>query len=458
MKNMKNILSTIAVLFVLLALSCNKSSTLGSDLFTGEKLNVDFTDSLKINALSEAFDSTQVTSSTGVGLVDSLLVGDLADPVMGRTEARIYCQFTNQTDSVPDFTKIDADSILIVLGYSYTRVYGDTTKPFNIGVYRVTDAMPTTTVYSNKRLATQALALKKQIFFPQPTTKIVDYVKYKTATTPQRDTTDTLTLSPRVRINLGATLLSEISKWDTMRLKNFKNELKGLEIRAESTTDAMLNFNLSPNSIAGIYLYYHDKGDNTRKQKAYKFPLTASRFNNFKHGYSSGIAGAYINTPAKNDRLFMQGMAGPNIKLEFPNIKNLGKAVVNKAEIEFTVVNDDKSNLLPAIDQAIARTAQLGAIDDLFLDDAFRSGADGRNGNKMTISGGFPRTETVNGETVKKYYFNVSAQLQGILDGKKGNSLYIVPHYKEEKGSRVMFYGTTAPKYRAKLNVYYTKL
>jgi hypothetical protein len=457
MKNMKNILSTIAVLFVLLALSCNKSSTLGSDLFTGEKLNVDFTDALQINAFSEAFDSTQVATA-GVGLTDSLLVGDIADPVFGRTEARIYCQFTNQTDSVPDFTKIDADSVLVELGYSYTRVYGDTAKLFNIGVYRVTDAMPTSNVFSNQRLATQAIALRKYNFFPQPTSVITDYVKYKTATTPQRDTTDTLTLSPRIRVNLGATLLSEITKWDTMRLKNFKNELKGLEIRAESTTDAMLSFNLSPNSIAGVYLYYHDKGDVTRKQKVYKFPLIASRFNNFRHGYSGGLIGTYINNPTKNDRLFMQGMAGPNIKLEFPNIKTLGKAVINKAEIEFTVVNDDKSTLLPAIDQAIARTAQLGAIDDLFLDDAFRAGANGRNGNRLTIAGGYPRTEIVNGETLKKYYFNVSAHLQGILDGKRGNTIYIVPHYKEEKGSRVMLYGTTAPKYRAKLNVYYTKL
>ncbi len=457
MKNMKNILSTIAVLFVLLALSCNKSSTLGSDLFTGEKLNVDFTDTLKINAFSEASDSTQVASA-GVGLVDSLLVGDIADPIFGRTEARIYCQFTNQTDSVPDFTKIDADSILVEFGYSYTRVYGDTTKSFNIGVYRVTDAMPTTNIYSNQRLATQALALKKYNFFPQPTTIVTDYVKYKTATTPQRDTTDTLTLSPRIRVNLGTTLLTEITKWDTMRLKNFKNELKGLEIRAEGTTDAMLNFNLSPNSIAGIYLYYHDKGDVTGKQKVYKFPLTATRFNNFKHGYSGGLIGTYINNTAKTDRLFMQGMAGPNIKLEFPNIKNLGKAVINKAEIEFTVFEDEKSAQLPALDQAIARTAQLAAIDDLFLDDAFRAGTNGRNANRMTIAGGYPRAEVVNGETLKKYYFNVSAHLQGILDGKKGNAIYIVPHYKDEKGSRVMLYGTTAPKFRAKLNVYYTKL
>jgi Domain of unknown function (DUF4270) len=457
MKKMKNILSTFVVLIVLsIAFSCNKSSTLGSDLFAGEKLNVDFTDTLLLNAFSEASDSVLMYSTSSVP-VDSLLVGDIADPVFGRTEARIYCQFRNQTDTVPDFTKIDVDSAHIELLYSPTRIYGDTTKPFTLGIYRLNEALPTNNIYSNKRYATQATTFKKYTFSPQPTSTIQDII-VRTNVSGVVTNRDTLTLSPRVRVPLDASFISELSKWDTMRLKNFAAEFKGLEFRAEGNTEALVNFNFGSSSATGIYLYYRDKSDTSRTQKTYQFPITIIHFGNFKHGYSSGTISSYINNPAKNDRLFLQGMSGPNIKLEFPNLKNLGKAVINKAEIEFTVEPDAKSNILTPIDQIMARTAQLVAIDDLLLDNAYvASSTTGRVGNKMTTFGGYPRTEVVNGETVKKYYFNVSAQLQAILDGKKGNTLYIVPHFKEEKGARVTFYGSKTPKYRAKLNVYYTK-
>jgi hypothetical protein len=458
MKKMKNILSTFTVLTVLLmTLSCNKSSELGADLFEGEKLNADFTDNLEINAFSEALDSVLMYSSS-TAPVDSLLVGDIADPVFGRTESRIYCQFTTTSNILPDFSKMLIDSANVELIYSPTRVYGDTTKIFNMGVYRLAETFPTDNIFSNKRIREEPTALKKVSFFPQPTTTITDVIK--TVNESGTSTTfDTLSLSPRVRVALDKSFTNDLSKWDTTRLKNFITEFKGLELRAESTTEAMVNFNFGSTSATGIYIYYREVGDTSRKRKTYIFPITISHFANFKHTYSSGTISTYVNNTAKNDRLFLQGMAGPNVRIEFPNIKNLGKVVINKAEIEFTVVPDAKSDILKPIDQLLIRNAQQSPIDDLLLDNNYPiSSTTGRSQNRMTTAGGYPRTVVVDGETLTKYYFNVSAHLQGILDGKRGNSLYITPHFKQEKGSRVVFYGAKAPKYRAKLNVYYTKL
>jgi hypothetical protein len=76
----------------------------------------------------------------------------------------------------------------------------------------------------------------------------------------------------------------------------------------------------------------------------------------------------------------------------------------------------------------------------------------------LSTSGGTVRNETVNGVTVKKYYLNLSSHLQLMLNGKQGTVLYLTPHLKEQKGSRVVLYGSKHSKYRAKLNITYTKL
>ena len=157
--------------------------------------------------------------------------------------------------------------------------------------------------------------------------------------------------------------------------------------------------------------------------------------------------------------MFIQGMAGTNVKIEFPYLKNLGKVVINKAELELTVAADSKTETFPPINQLLLRTAQFSAILDVRYDSNFGEGATAaRPKEQLTTAGGTLREETVAGTKVKKYYFNLSSHLQQMLDGKQGSTIYITPHFKEEKASRVVLYGPKNSKYRAKLNLHYTKL
>ena len=68
--------------------------------------------------------------------------------------------------------------------------------------------------------------------------------------------------------------------------------------------------------------------------------------------------------------------------------------------------------------------------------------------------GGFPVTE--NG--VRKYKMNITQHLQKVLTGAEGTQLYLAPHFQYTKAGRVVLYGPKHSKYRAKVNLIFTKI
>ncbi len=451
---MKNILIAFSAFTLLItSISCNESSLLGADLFEGEKLNLTFTDTLTINAVSENVDSVLVYS-TSPYYYDSLPFGKVNDPIFGLTESRIYTQLRFDFMSLPaiPFATVVLDSAFLDLVYSPTRIYGDTLAQQTLNVYRLTESIPTENIYSNrstrKPFSVEPSPIGTKIFKPQPNTPISIF----------KD--DTIKYAPRERIRLLPSFAKQLL--DTNNLKNGSTWLKGLEIRPEATTNTFLNFNfgLGKTNPTAIRLYYREKDTSTVTQ-ILVIPIGAQHFANFKHGYSEAPIKDFINNQAKgNEQLFIQSMSGTNVKIEFPYLKSIGKVAINKAEIEFTVVKDSKTDIFPAIDQLVLRTAQFSPVQDLSFDSNYGDGVSTRPLERLTTSGGFVRTEknTVSGETVQKYYFNLSGHLQQMLEGKRGSTIYITPHFKEEKASRVVLYGPKNSQYRAKLNLHYTKI
>jgi Domain of unknown function (DUF4270) len=443
---MKNILTAFSVFALFLtSLSCNDSSVLGADLFEGEKLNLTFTDTLSINAVSETTDSVLVYVPSSY-YFDSIPFGKVNDPTFGLTESRIYTQlrFDGTLPSISAATAVLDSAFLDVL-YSPTRVYGDTTTVQSLGLYRLTEDIPAENIFSNRRLfSTELTPLAKIDFKPEPNTPIGVFKS------------DTVKYAARIRIPLPQSLAKQFL--DTNNLKLGSTWLKGFEIRPEGTSNTMLNFNfgLAKTNPTAVRIYF--KKTSTDSASVLVIPVGLQHFANFKNNYTTAPIKDYVNNQAKgNDQLFIQSMSGANVKIEFPYLTNLGKVAINKAELELTVVKDSKTDIFPAIDQLVVKTAQFSPITDLGFDSNYGNGST-RPLEKMSTAGGYVRTETVNGETVQKYYFNLSGNLQQMLEGKRGTTLYITPHFKEEKGSRVVLYGPKASKYRAKLNVHYTKI
>jgi Domain of unknown function (DUF4270) len=451
--NMKNILTAFSAFALLLtSLSCNDSSLLGADLFQGEKLNLTFTDTVSINAVSEKVDSV-LLHTTGFSY-DSLLLGKVNDPIFGLTDSRIYTVMALGTTSLPSIASTAVlDSAFFDLVYAPSRINGDTLNQQSLGIYRVTETITDENIYSNHRLySTESTPIGTKTFKPNPYSSVISILK-----------TDTTYYTPRVRVPINPTFAKQFL--DTSKLSTLSTWLNGFEIRSETTTNTMLGFNFGaattakPNPTA-IRLYYKNAASDTSSQ-ILVIPVSTFHFSNFKHDIASAPVKNFLNNQAKGDSLlYIQGMAGPNVKIEFPYLTSLiktGNIAINKAELEVTISKDSKTDIYPAIDQLVLRTAQFAPTLDLNFDDNYGSGSV-RPSEKMTTSGGYVRTEIVNGETVQKYYFNLSSHLNEILSGRKGSTIYISHLFKEEKSARVLLYGPKSTKYKAKLNLYYTKI
>ena len=465
---MKNILVAGVISFILIAVaSCNKSSELGLNIFATDQINALFTDTLSLSAINESTDSVLVYNY-GSTPFDSLLVGRINDSLFGIQESQIF--FKPYVASIPsNLGSAVFDSIVMVLGYAVTNNYGDTTDLQKLEVYRLTEDMAqTNTIYSNKKFAQESTPIGSISFVPSPNTTTVRYTSDTAAATKF----DTTLLPPQLRIRLdqlNPSFKRLLSSLDTSVLGTsvtldtvLDNAINGFTICAKRTSKCMLSLNLSnsggtaSNAGAGIYAYYHLPSDTTH----YAFHLQTGSINPrsmyFTSSIKSSFAGKYLNsTTTAGDYLVLQGMAGPNIKFEIPNLKSWKgnqKIAINKAELEFTLrTTDAQTYLWSPIKQLIARKPNAGLIADY---------SDNVGLSPSTLpyyySGGYLTSDYVT--NVFKQKINLTHQLQRTLDGVDGLTIYITPNQKQVVAARSIFYGTRDTKRKPKLSITYTIL
>jgi Domain of unknown function (DUF4270) len=447
---MKNIILALAALSALLLfnISCNQSTLLGADLFQKENLDLIFTDSLSMNALSETNDSI-IVNSGGVSFV-YLPIGKVKDATFGTYEARAYTEL--DTTSAYSFSTGTIDSVVFVMAYNANGVYGDTTQAQKLSLYRMTESVKTGNIYSNQKYAVESTPLGTAEFAPQPRTNI-NQGKGLTALS------DT---APQIRIKVNSTaFIQELGNTKNYASPDgssgfFRKWLKGLEIRAEKETNCMLSMDFGSATTTFTGLYVYSKKDTTKSVSFFRSVSGANiKHCYFNNNYNNAPIKPFLNDPKKSDSLlFVQGMSGANIKLEIPYIRNLGKIVINKAELELTLKEDGTQlDAFAPITQILLRNGLQDVITDVVDGDATSRSA------KFPSSGGALKVKTVDGEKLSKYVFNISSHLQRILEGKEGSTINVVPFFRQENTARMVFYGLNKQsKYRAKINLTYTKI
>ena len=73
-------------------------------------------------------------------------------------------------------------------------------------------------------------------------------------------------------------------------------------------------------------VYYHKLGDTVKLNHLFRFTTTTYPY--FNHNYAAGTINKFLNgkkTASGDSLMFVQGMAGTNVKIEFPNLKKLFK-------------------------------------------------------------------------------------------------------------------------------------
>lgn len=457
-KKILSISAGFCALMMILLTACSESTDVGVDLLDQDQVGVALIDTLQLNSITERNDSVISPNISGYSL--TYPSGNFDDPVFGRTNASFYMQllpsalYSNST-----FTNAIVDSVVLSMAYD-SVAFGDVSTARTLGVYRVTQDIAAQDYYSNTTFSTESPALAEKTFTPKiKTADKVTVLSYL-------DDTTKLTLNAHLRIRLDSKIGKEILSLDSTTLNTnslFITKFKGLHIKPLSDDKGLINFFItkytttagSYNLLTNVNIYYRDNS-NARKIMTLYASETARKAVNFQSNPSITIQKAIKNQTIGDSVVYLQGMNGPDIKVTIPNIKRLKDKglLINKAELELFVKVTPDNFQNP--EQLIIRKRNIGTLADDLIDDVKFAN---NSSSSLIPFGGKPEKVTINGVTLWKYKFNMSAFAQQMMnESSTYESFYVTYANKSSHISRATFYGAKHQKYPMKFRLYYTKL
>ncbi|MEM9919709.1 MAG: DUF4270 family protein [Bacteroidota bacterium] len=437
---------------VLLSLgSCTESSPLGAELVDQDKNQVEFQDTVTIEASTVDEGIIRTYSPDQTLQLTTYMFGNLVDPIFGSIDASFYSQFRYSTAGAPSFQDdgITLDSLVLMLEYDSSAFYGNVESLWNIEVYELSETMdPDATYYSDQAFATVPSPIGGAYNFMPNYTDSIEIIRGG----------DTTTFIPHLRIRLDDVVgqrLLDIDSVDYADINLFLDQFKGINVRTTSPSEGLLAFSLNT-STTRMALYY---SVNDTTKRSYTFDITggSAKSAKFEHQYEAGIV---FNDKTQGDSLlFIQGLAGPLAKLEFPHIQNLQNVIINKAELEFTlaVLPDDDIDLFPPSPQLIL-VEQNDDDEYVLTEDVAKSVTPQNRLDTEAFGGDLQSTTTSDGTTILQYKMNMAARLQDMIDGSVTTPIFVRSFTKPTNGSRVVLYGPGHSQFPLKLNLIYTNI
>ncbi len=447
----KPALWVLPILFAAL-FACNDPTVIGSDLLSGDQLDIEFTDTITLKAQTIPNDSMVVwRTGTNAVLLQNFVFGDFQDPVFGRTVASIYAQYVTSTN-LPDFEPGQVlDSVVLMLPYNASLSYGKLTEPFTIEVYEMAEGMDGDEVYlSSDSFAVSAVPLAIHTFIPNLKDSL-------TVMEPTADTLREVKQPPHLRIKLDPARFTQFFSLDSATIANdssFLEYFKGLWLKPANSSAGLLNFNLrNSSSLSNLRFYYRDGTDTL----VYDFrsysgnPIVLHQ----RNYYGGSTAEPYISQNGEerpDDLIFLQGLNGLNFELEIPYAESLDGIIINKAELILPIVslpNDNMENgpVTQLYASEVVSDTSLAVIDDIYLP-LFNLATDD--------FGNYFGGKAVEGEDY--YKVALSAHLQKMIAGETTKKLRFTAHLRNERAARVVLAGpsntTSPPKIRLSFTRY----
>ena len=305
---------------ILIGLSaCNKSSIVGLEIQPeNDLINAEFLDSLTL--LTQTFKEDTLRTDVNIGYSGIGLIGKYIDPIFGEATSSLYTQL-RMYSSAPVFGSNPlCDSVKLTL--YYIDAYGELTKhQQTINVYHlIGDIDINANYFSNQTIAASSIDLANgYVFTPQPSDSIeIKGVKQ----------------APQLRVPLeksfGQDILNQQYTTNLANNTEFVKYIKGLYITTEKTQGLMsgqgsiLRFNLNYSSVD---IYYKYRPLNAVKDSATQYSIrlgSVASLSNFSHNYLSALPDlknqiAAGITPAQNENIYVQSMAGLKAKITYLN-------------------------------------------------------------------------------------------------------------------------------------------
>ncbi|MCB0523574.1 MAG: DUF4270 family protein [Lewinellaceae bacterium] len=435
----------LAAGIALLAFSCKKPTAFGQELID-DYADYAFTDTITVNITQQREDS--VITSDRIGSAARFLCGEINDPILGTYRSDLYTLIQPVTLN-PDFESVTLDSIVLYLAYASSGIYGDTLQPQTLSVYRLDGSLTNdSTYFSNATIQAGMEIGRLDNFLPRPTSidSLFEDIQ-----------------SSFIRVKLDDTFGNELLGLDSLSWisdSSFYQKLRGLKIVSTSNganPGAMLAFDLNNNSASRVAMYYRITNDTIQKRFDF-YMRSTNKYTAFDHNFSGSEVEPVIGQ-AVTDKMYLQGMQGLRLKVEFPYANLLDRVAVNKAQLVLTVA-DDNPYLLPA--EQLVFTVSVGDTAYNFSSDVLYSLGSSGTGDLSTF-GGFPEDEILNGNTtLTRYRLTLSELFQHIIDDDvtpdiKNRTVYINVYPRNRSSQRTILFGPQS-MYPPKLELKYTRV
>lgn len=435
---------------------CTDPTGVGAGFLKEDQANVVFVDTLTILSQTVKGDSVQVFSPGGA--LSRHVFGRMVDPLFGVTEAGFYGQFVPDSNGTIFINKPKVDSIVLVLPVDTNGFYGSRNQSYTMEVYELDESLSRYTTYFSDAKFNASNLLSRFQFTPRTDSFNVNVFARPLG---QGDVVSTK-LPPQVRIPLAKEFGQRLINADTSLYlldTAFLSTFKGLYLKPVGQNTGVMAFNLV-SQRSGIFIYYTENG--YRRQFRYLLDLQSNavplipRLGSFRFDRGNSILGQYLKNPSKpQDYMMVQGLGGAYGKISFPSLSKLKNIIVNQAELVLQVAKvpgDDPTNFTKSSQLALLYRnnddGHLQLIDDFIL-----------AGTSTATRFGGTYIPGADDSTPGVYKMVLSNHLQKLVQGKINDSnLYIGVFPRTDKASRVVFYNTNNPNFKAKLRLTYTQL
>lgn len=415
-------LSFLCLLFGWMA--CNDPTEVGAELLEQDQQGLLYTDTVTIEARTVLPNPDSVRTYVRASPMVTYLCGSYTDPVFGRTTAGIYTQVgLSQTE--PDFitlpsNQVQVDSIELILLCDSSAFYGNWESGLDIEVYELAEPLFNDfSYYASQSFATGAL------------------IGSEMGVVPVFDTTNPAGV---IRIPLDPALGQQFLDFGLSAYFNdstFTDEFQGIHVRVNSgSADGLLAFTISNlRQISGIYMYTTQEDS---IQDIYRFDFSKSslvKTVHFEYEPDQGQVAGFLDDPVLADSLiFIQGMLGPRVEISLPHIRQLGNVSLNRAELELFATGG-LGSIYPLTQKALLADENDSGDFVLNEDDRFFQTAGGQGA----------RPDFQDDLQVFQYSFNITAEVQEMIDGLDDNRLLLEPYLFSSFTRGVTFDPSTAP-------------
>lgn len=411
------------------------------------------------------YDDTIATSGNPI-----MGIGAMNDPYFGNMSASTFFQIvpTNATSAL--FSGVGSfDSAVLILPYSGFS-YGDTANQSLAQTYQVfyvPDTLSINTTYYS--------------FSTKPISVTLSNASDPRATVNLYHLRDSISVRgtnyrPGMRIPIDAKAFWTLVKpiFDGMGSSSapvdyFKGAFCGICVRpaTATTTNAMPYFQLNGPGIyqqAGIVAYYHNSADTPIAENFYFNPSNCAKFNSIKKTYAGTPSQAVSQLQHPNDTVVaLQNLPGMNIDVVIPGITKLPLGIINKAELQITV--------LPGNNGIYALPLSLYPIG--VGNGTYPAGVSAGSGynvadryplasvSPFAILDGSSHLFNVNGTVVTTYTIGIPREIMNSIAAKNDVLHYHIMGSTDYFGAFHLIAGggnNSNPAYKAKLKVVYSSL